>query len=421
MKQAANQFTGVPGPRWAAGLAWIIGGACLGFVGAGLYLYAMNRAIPGVAEDFFPTEPVGGIAFAILGMLVVTRLPNNRVGWLFLVISLGAAIALFTDQYMIYGLVTRPGLLPAIRAVAWFHVWVWLIGNWAIGLLPLIFPNGHLLSANWRWVAWLLTVSVSGFIVLVVGITWGMTAQQLRQFTDSQFSPTLQMLEAALILAMFGSYLLAAFSLLIRLRRARGVERQQLKWFTFAVALLVLAIVLANLIQAVWPIQNLDTVSKLIQALALAGMAVAIGLAILQHRLFDIDIIIRRTLSYTLLSLTLALVYWGSVVVLENLFHGLTGQGQSPLIVVLSTLTIAALFTPLRRRVQAVIDQRFYRRQYDAEQVLADFGTTVRNETNLDQLTQELVQVVHETIQPTHSALWLYQRNSNHQEQRVLP
>ncbi|MFN8487237.1 MAG: hypothetical protein U0350_06565 [Caldilineaceae bacterium] len=418
MKQATNNPALRSRAQLAPVFAWSIGTLCFVLVIAGLLFYGLNHATPGVVEKFYPTEPVGGIAFAVLGVLVVARLPNHRVGWLFLVIGLSAALALFTDQYTIYKLVTHPAGQPFVWLVVWLHTWVWLVGNWAIGLLLLIFPTGRLLSARWRWASWLLAGSTGAFAGLVLVVTWGMTAQQMRQFDGSQLSPLLQTLSNGFILAMFVSYAVAALSLLARLQRARGVERQQLKWFTFAVTLLVLTILLANLAQELWSTPALDTLSKLIQALALAGMAVAVGLAILQHQLFDIDIIIRRTLVYTLLTGLLGLIYFSCVVILQGLVRPFTGADQSPVATASSTLAIIVLFAPLRHRIQALIDRRFYRRKYDAEQVLATFGETVRNETDLDHLTSALLTVVQETMQPTHVSLWLGKPANDARQQR---
>lgn len=407
MSRFPNHFSPFLRASLAPMCAWLCGMASLLLVSTGLVFYTRNWATPEVAEKFYPTEPVGGVAFAILGILVVTRLPRNRVGWLFLSISLSAALALFTDQYTIYALTNRSAALPWVGFIAWLQGWVWLIGNWAIGMLPLIFPTGRLLSPRWRWVTWLLTFSAGAFAGLIFVVTWGMTAPQLQQFGTEQLSPLQQTLGDLLTLAMFGCYIAAALSLWVRLRRARGVERQQMKWFTFAVVLLVLSVVVANVAEDLWTTPWIEGASKGVQALFLAGMAVAIAIAILQHRLFDIDLIIRRTLLYTLLSLLLALLYWGSVIVLENFFHGLSGQGQNTFVTVISTLAIASLFTPLRRRVQEMIDRRFYRRKYDAELVLAKFAETVRNETDLQQLREQLLAVTQETMQPTQLSLWL--------------
>ncbi|MCB0062763.1 MAG: hypothetical protein KDE19_11630, partial [Caldilineaceae bacterium] len=310
--------------------------------------------------------------------------------------------------------------LPLINVIAWLQSWVWLVGNWAIGMLSLIFPTGRLRSPRWRWISRLLTVSALSYAGLVITVTWGMNAAQLYQFKQSQLSPIAQIAGTVLNLAMSACYIGAALSLWLRLRRAQGVERQQMKWFTFAAALLIGSAVLGSVAQQLWPTPVIDFISKAAQAIFLAGMALAIGLAILQHRLFDIDLIIRRTLLYSLLTLTLALLYFGCVVLLENLFHSLTGQAQNSLVTVLSPLVIAALFTPLRRRVQEEIDRRFYRRRYDAEQVLAAFAETVRNETDLERLTQELVQAVQGTMQPTQIVLRLCQYDSTTTERQTL-
>ncbi len=193
-------------------------------------------------------------------------------------------------------------------------------------------------------------------------------------------------------------------------------ERQQVKWpMLTMIFFLVVAFPPLFFAPNIYQFNRPPTGSELLAYLfTFAGMTVAhmlfvvaLAIAILRYRLWDIDLLIRRTLLYTLLSLTLALLYFGSVVVLETLLHGLTGQWQNQLVTVLSTLTIAALFTPLRRQMQAGIDRRFYRRKYNAEQVLTAFGATVRDETNLEQLAAKLMGVVDETLQPAHKALWL--------------
>jgi hypothetical protein len=216
----------------------------------------------------------------------------------------------------------------------------------------------------------------------------------------------LLLLNASLLGLAFG-YVGSALSLLVRFRRARGVERQQLKWFTFAAALLAVALVASTVIDNLVSNPAASAAFEIMQAVAAAGIATAVGIAILKHRLFDIDIIIRRTLIYSVLTGLLVLVYFGSVVLLQQLVRSMSGQHQSPLITVVSTLTIAALFTPLRRRVQNGIDRRFYRRKYDAAQVLSAFGVALRDETDLDPLLAQLLKAVEETLQPTQISLWL--------------
>ncbi len=198
--------------------------------------------------------------------------------------------------------------------------------------------------------------------------------------------------------------MLVLYAQAYRYRRAySAVEKQQVKWFVFGMALLLVELAIVALVPP-------DEASLYLQdlfGLVLLVIPISIGIAILRYRLWDIDVIIRKTLVYTVLTALLALVYFGSVVLLQRLFGTLTGVEQSPLAVVVSTLVIAALFTPLRRRIQAWIDRRFFRKKYDAEQVLARFALTARDETDLDALTSELVRVVQETMQPEHVSVWL--------------
>jgi hypothetical protein len=200
--------------------------------------------------------------------------------------------------------------------------------------------------------------------------------------------------------------LISAFSLVLRFRRSSGDEREQIKWFASAGAFLAVAFLIAPLI---WntPALNNTLLWPALFLTAITLVPISIGVAILKYRLYDIDIIIRRTLVYSILTGFLGLVYFGIVSLLEQLFTALTGQRQSEIVTIVSTLAIAALFNPLRRRVQALIDRRFYRRKYDAQKVLAAFGATVRDEVELDKLTSELVTVVDETMQPAGVGLWL--------------
>jgi hypothetical protein len=200
--------------------------------------------------------------------------------------------------------------------------------------------------------------------------------------------------------------ILCAASLFVRFRRAGGVEREQIKWLFYAGAVFVVFYAPSFIGNTYSQAENLW---NLLLPIGMSTFPVAIAIAILRYRLYDIDIIIRRTLQYAMLTGLLALVYFGSVVLLQSLVENLTGE-QSPIVIVLSTLVIAALFTPLRQRIQAFVDRRFYRRKYDAEQALGQFATTVRDEVDMDLLNAALLQVVEETMQPEGISLWLHQR-----------
>jgi hypothetical protein len=212
----------------------------------------------------------------------------------------------------------------------------------------------------------------------------------------------LEVLDTVTDVLALPAFALAVAGLVVRLRRSRGVERQQLKWFTYAAALVAGGLATSILI----PDGAFADLGFLIGLLALAGLPVAAGMAILRHRLYDIDVVINRTLVYGLLTVSLALVYVGSVVTLQYLFRLLSGGG-SQLVIVASTLAIAALFNPLRRRFQEFVDRRFYRKKYDAARILSAFSDRLRNETDLDALGEEVVEIVRDTVQPAHVGLWL--------------
>jgi hypothetical protein len=200
----------------------------------------------------------------------------------------------------------------------------------------------------------------------------------------------------------------AAASVVVRLRRSRGVERRQLEWFAYATVLFIGSSMLTSVISDVTGVGWLGRISFVLSVMGLVCLPVAVGIAILKYRLYEIDIIINRTLVYGSLTLMLVLVYFGGVTTTQAIFRTLTGQQQQPqLAVVVSTLAIAALFNPLRRRIQSFIDRRFFRSKYDARKTLEAFSVKLRDETDLEALDAELVSVVKETMQPQHVSLWL--------------
>jgi hypothetical protein len=270
--------------------------------------------------------------------------------------------------------------------------------------LALLFPDGRLPSPRWRPFAALVVLVV--LVGAVAVALWPGTAARF----DSVNSPLGIEVAANVVnpveTILYGLALTAAASLLVRLIRSRGIERQQVEWFAFAVGMLAisttLAYVVSEAMDAVW----LGWISSVLVIASLVGLPVAMSIAILRYRLYQIDSLINRTLVYASLTAVLALVYFCAIVVLDRLLILLTGQ-ESTLAVVASTLLIAAFFTPLRRRIQSFIDRSFYRRKYDARRTLGAFSVQLRNETNLDALSDGLVSVVRETMQPEHASLWL--------------
>jgi hypothetical protein len=205
---------------------------------------------------------------------------------------------------------------------------------------------------------------------------------------------------------MFTLVLVSAGSLFVRRLLARGVERQQLKWFTYASTLAISGVILTYTISEALSVLWLKWAGYALMEVGLVSVPISMGIAILRYRLYEIDLLINRTLVYGALSATLVALYFGDIVLLQRLFVALTGE-KSTLAVVASTLVIAALFSPLRRRIQSFIDRRFYRSNYDARKTLEAFSAKLRDETNLDALSVDLVGVVRETMQPAHVSLWL--------------
>jgi hypothetical protein len=343
--------------------------------------------------------------------LIASQRPENPIGWLFLAAALFYGIQIPGEEYAVYALLTNPGSLPLGAELAWLTDWIWAPGFGIILVfLPLLFPDGHPPSRRWRTVAWLGGLSIGLICVLTSIVLWperGPTLLQLGGYAgdveawrSAVLDWVLRLGGPMLLLAGLG----AVISLVVRFRRARGDVRQQIKWFASAAALTVVWLFVFQQSTRGLP----EAIVALSGLLVIASIPVATGIAILRYRLYDIDLIINRTLVYGSLTLMLALIYFGGVATTQAIFGALTGQEeQSQLAVVVSTLVIAALFMPLRRRIQSFIDRRFYRRKYDARKTLEAFSTKLRDETDLEALSDDLVGVVRETMQPAHVSLWL--------------
>jgi hypothetical protein len=354
------------------------------------------------------------LAFPLVGALIASKRPENPIGWICLAVGIIWMIMLISSSYGGYGLLARPGSVPFPAAIGSLGVWMWAPAVGLLGIyLILLFPDGRLPSKRWRPLAWLSGVAivlVSAGSALSPGPMDGLPGipnpfglEKYPWVADATLSLTL--LLPLCILA-------SAVSLVLRFLRSRGEEREQIKWLAFAASILGLGfssyVIPGNILpdeaggaDRLWENLLEDAVT-----LSFAGVPVAVGIAILRYRLYDIDILINRTLVYGSLTALLALIYFGAVVLLQRLFVVLTGE-KPTLAVVASTLVIAALFNPLRQRIQSFIDRRFYRRKYDARKTLEAFSAKLRNETDLDTLNAELMGVVRETMQPAHVSLWL--------------
>jgi hypothetical protein len=344
------------------------------------------------------------MAFSTVGALVASRRPENPIGWLFCCGALLWGLGELALEYGVYSLVSAPGSLPAGVWAAWFGAWARGIGGFFMVLfLLLLFPTGRLPSRRWRVVAW----AAVGYVAMFTLVSWlSPVSQDLR--LSSVRNPlgfdleVMNLLGGVVYLTLPLPLLASGAAVIVRFRRSRGDERQQIKWFAYAVAVMVVLFTLGQSLG----LTQVELVAPLVFAVPLTGLPVAAGIAILKYRLYEIDILINRTLVYGSLTVMLIALYFGVVVLLQSVFVALTGE-QSTLAVVASTLLIAALFNPLRRRIQSFIDRRFYRSKYDARKTLEAFSSKLRDETNLEALNAELVGVVRETMQPERVSLWL--------------
>jgi hypothetical protein len=354
------------------------------------------------------------LAFPLVGALIASRRPHNPIGWICLAVGLFWMLNIMSGGYGIYGLLASPGSVPFPAAIGSQGEWM---GPATVGLLGtyliLLFPDGRLPSAGWRPLAWL-----SGTVLVLVSIANALAPGPLpdlggvRNPFGLEGYPWMSGARDALNLLLSVCMLASVSSLVIRYRRSGGEVRQQIKWIAFAASVVALgvsgAVVLGTFAAGTAGGTHPLLIGLLKDAITLsfAGVPIAVGFAVLKYRLYNIDVIINRTLVYGSLTATLVALYFGGIVVLQRFFVLPTGK-QSTLAVVASTLLIAALFTPLRRRIQSYIDRRFYRRKYDARKTLEAFSAKLRDETDLEALSDDLVAIVRETMQPAHVSLWL--------------
>jgi hypothetical protein len=404
-------------PRVSAWLAWSVWALSVAFALSSVPLYwstspsVVLLGVPQIVAVLALAALV--LAFSTVGALIVARRPGNSVGWILCAAGLTIGVTTLASGYAVFSL-AAPSRLPGTEWAAWFAYWIWVPGvgpAMTFGLL--MFPDGRLPSRRWRVVGLLAMIALT---TLAFGSAF--TPGPLSDYPEVNNPLGLAPLEGSVLedggvgwVLLSATVVISAVSIAVRYRRTTGEERQQIKWFVFASVLIAVGWA------ASWVAQDatsgsggpLGAVSLLLGITSLLGIPVAVGVAILRHHLYDIDILINRTLVYATLTASLILVYLGGVVLLQGIFRTLTGQ-DSQLAIVASTLTIAALFSPLRRRIQSFIDRRFYRRKYDAARTLAEFGSKLRNETDLDALSDDLTAVVRETVQPAHVSLWLRSR-----------
>ena len=393
-------------------LAWSLAGLSVAMFIASIVLYVLVLS----SQEATSTGALGELltlvsflAFPIVGALIASRHPKNPVGWICLAVGLLWMI-IFLGDFI-------PGSGPYPVTMDALTQWIWIPPIGLLGIyLILLFPDGKLPSRRWRPLAWLAGVVM---VLASLGVTFAPGPLEGHPGMRNPFGlegvPWVATAVFIVLLLLPLCMLASALSLVMRYRRSEGEERQQIKWIAFAasvVGLLYLIAMVSSLFFPLgWGVPGTPLWLGLLQQAALASFAavpIAVGFGVLKYRLYEIDLLINRTLVYGSLTATLAAVYFAGVAATETVFRALTGQERQPQVaIVVSTLVIAALFSPLRRRIQGLIDRRFYRRRYDARKTLESFSTKLRDETDLEALNADLVGVVRETMQPTYVSLWL--------------
>ena len=397
--------------RVAAWISWSVAGVSVACAALGAFFLLVNGA--GIRTQEFDYSAGGvllALSFSAVGGLICSRRPSNPIGWIFLAVGFSQGLDAFGTQYAEYALVTDPGSLPGGAFMAWLATWTWAPGAGLVATLTLLlFPEGRPPSTGWHWVPPLVVAAIALMVLPTAIVLWPMRGPALAgNNLPGAVAGGLALWLQGIGLLLAGVCMVASvISVAVRFARSRGAERQQLKWLTYAgfvtLTSLFVAFFAPESLRAtgLWPV-----ISLFLLLTGPPSIPVAVGIAILRYRLYDIDLLINRTLVYGSLTLMLALVYSTGVVVLQYAWRSVTG-GESQLAVVASTLAIAALFNPLRHAIQTFIDRRFYRSKYDAAKTLEAFSARLREETDLDRLGGELVSVVHETMHPHHASLWL--------------
>jgi hypothetical protein len=401
--------------RSASWLAWSLCTLTLALTALGLLVIALNLSLNAPVYFYWLEPTTVAIGYSVIGAIIASRLPGHPIGWICCAIGLTGAVEHFSSEYAIYALVAHPEALVGGKAMLWLCNWVWIVMFGLIVYLILLFPNGRLPSTRWRWFAW-SSVALTLLAATLMAISPDAALDVIGSSDNVHISlpnplgieglPNLYRPVQTLVLA---SGLVAAASVVVGRRGARGVERQQIKWLLYASAIFFIGNILKNTVFS--PLGGVWWglwVGYLLVAVGGLGGPIAIGIAILRYRLYEIDTLINRTLVYGFLTGMLVAIYFSVVGSAQEIFRTLTGQAeQSQLAVVVSTLVIAGLFTPLRLRIQSFIDRRFYHSKYDAAKTLEAFSEKLRDETDLDRLNTDLVGVVRNTMQPAHVSLWL--------------
>ncbi len=377
--------------------------------------YLLERGA-GRRDEVVPIEGAEGVllnvslgAFAVVGALLLLKRPKNPIGWIMAAIAFMLSVCLPGGYYATYVMLTRgqPDALAIFGAWIFNCFWFLLLALTFV-YLPLLFPDGRLLSRRWLPIA----VVAGAMPLTVVVLRALMDTIPVNEASGYKIDNPIGIegLGSVENLPIYGALNVLFFfgfaGVVVRFRRSRGVERQQMKWFTSAIVVLLGGSLIFGAASELTGVRWPEDVGFVFSMAGLASLPATVGIAILRYRLYDIDVLINRTLVYGALTLVLAGAYGGAIVILQGAFRGLTGQDSS-LAIVASTLAIAALFHPLRRGIQGLIDRSFYRNKYDARKTLEAFSARLRDETGLETLGEDVVGVVRQTMQPEHVSLWL--------------
>ena len=390
--------------RWATGCIAAVSVALL--AGGMALAYADRHLVPGSGWDFGSVvEEAAFMAIPVVGFVLASRRPANRVGWIILGAGLVLGVGFACERYGQRGLVAAPGSLPEARAAAWFLNWAWQIPAAGLAFILLLFPTGRLRSRRWRPAAW--------FVAAV--FTLDAPAQVVRAcrvWADPYAAASAgwyPWLRTAILILVPAAFLVGAAAVAVRFARSCGEERLQLKWFVMAALLVVTAIIPLALAPQIGlsPATASAAVSvlKVAFGLALLCLYAAIAVAVLKYRLYDIDRVISRTLAYAIVTGVLAGVYAGLVLATQVF------SVHTPVAVAAATLAAAALFAPVRRRVQRRVDRRFNRARYDADQTVAAFAARLKDAVDLDAVRDDLASVVQTALEPSHVSVWTSRRD----------
>lgn len=393
-------------PRWPIVL-WLV---TVGLVTAATaILFATAWVDVPASWGFRGASSLFGITCGSVGAIVAIRRPDNRVGWLFGAIGLLFAVAAFVEEYTIAAVLAVPGELPGEPTVGWLLTWLWVPPlALALVFLPLVFPTGHLLSPRWRPVAWFGVVATVLFTA-TLSIVPGPIQQAM--FLDNPFQPVKLDMEqfgpifGIVVIPLTIAIALAITSLVRRFQAANDDARRQIKWFALAATI---AAVTDALYSASFLFSPSEAVTKLLEVLlvvSLLGLPIAAGLAILRYRLYDVDRIISRTIAYGAVSAMLVVTYAAVILILQGPLGAVLGGDT--ISVALSTLVVAALFQPLRRRVKALVDRRFDRARFDTDRTTAAFSERLRDEVDIAAVTTDLDSTIRAALKPTSLGLWL--------------